>query len=64
MGRTHFPVVGDEAVPADTLELPDELVDEATCDPPSLCEVLLAKAERTSQLLRTSGWQPNRGAVA
>jgi hypothetical protein len=64
LGRTHFPVVGDEGIPADTLAVPDPLLDEDACDPPSLCEVFLAKADRATQLLRTTGWQPNDAAVA
>jgi hypothetical protein len=64
LGRTHFPVVGDTGIPADTLGLPDALLDGAACDPPSLCEVFLAKADRATQLLRTAGWQPNAEAAA
>lgn len=48
----HFAVHGDESVPADTLSIPEELLEETTVrNPPSLQEVLLAKADRAKQLL-------------
>lgn len=56
LGTRHFPVHGDASVPADTLALPVSVLNE--CDlnsPPELREVLLATADRASQLLRISG---------
>lgn len=57
LGANHFPVRGDETVPADTLAVPESLLDETTIrNPPALREVLLAKADRANQLLDlTSG---------
>jgi len=54
----HFPVHGDDAVPADTLALPESmLADSDVRNPPSLREVLLARRERARQLLSwTGGW--------
>lgn len=55
----HFPVHGDEGVPADTIQVPEELLAERVRDPPALREVLLAKADRARQLLQlTSGYEP------
>jgi hypothetical protein len=52
LDELHFAVHGAEAVPADTLGLPTELLDDARIDrPPALREVLLAKADRAAQLL-------------
>ncbi|WP_225335061.1 DUF5802 family protein [Halomicrobium urmianum] len=53
----HFPVRGDEEVPADTLAVPESFLDDARVrNPPTLKEVLLAKADRAQQLLSlTSG---------
>lgn len=50
----HFPVHGAADVPADTLALPQSLLQAVgIADPPTLAEVLLAKADRAAQLL---GW--------
>jgi len=51
VGTNHFPVHGDESVPADTLAVPENLLDETVRNPPSLREVFLAKADRAAQLL-------------
>jgi hypothetical protein len=51
VGTNHFPVHGDESVPADTLAVPENLLEETVRNPPSLREVFLAKAERAAQLL-------------
>lgn len=52
LGTTHFRVHGDDAVPADTLAVPESVLGEtAVRNPPSLQEVLLAKGDRASQLL-------------
>jgi hypothetical protein len=48
----HFPVHGEPDVPADTLALPESLLSATgVSDPPTLREVLLAKADRAVQLL-------------
>lgn len=52
LGRCHFPVHGAEDVPENTLGLPRSLLDGCRVrNPPALKEVLLAKADRASQLL-------------
>lgn len=52
LGSTHLTVHGEEGVPADTLAVPEELLDEtAVRNPPTLKEVLLAKSDWASQLL-------------
>lgn len=55
LDNAHFPVHGDEAVPADTLSVPDDLVDDDRDRGPRLREVLVAKADRAHQLLRLTG---------
>ena len=52
LGTTHFRVHGDDAVPTDTLAVPESVLGETTVrNPPSLQEVFLAKGDRASQLL-------------
>jgi len=52
VGSTHLTVHGEEGVPADTLSIPEGMLDDATArNLPTLQEVLLAKADRASQLL-------------
>ena len=52
LGRTHFAVEGEEGVPADTLAVPAELLEEEDVrNPPALTEVFLAKDDRAAQLL-------------
>ena len=52
----HFPVHGDDAVPANTLALPGSMLEDAEVrNPPSLREVLLARRERARQLLSYAG---------
>ena len=52
LDRRHFPVHGAEDVPENTLGLPASLLDDCRVrNPPALKEVLLAKADRASQLL-------------
>lgn len=51
VGNTHLAVHGDERVPADTLAVPEDVLDGAVRNPPTLTEVLLAKADRATQLL-------------
>lgn len=48
----HLSVHGEEGVPADTLLVPEQLLDGVSVrNPPTLSEVLLAKGDRASQLL-------------
>ncbi|RQG98022.1 DUF5802 family protein [Natrarchaeobius chitinivorans] len=56
----HFPVHGDEAVPANTLAVPESMLEETDVkNPPSLREVFLARRDRARQLLEfAGGWQP------
>jgi len=57
--NTHFTVYGDERVPADTIAIPESLVEETNVrNPPSLREVFLAKAERARQLLSVAAGTP------
>jgi len=65
----HFPVHGDERVPEDTLAVPPSLLaDTRVRNPPTLREILLAKADRAAQLLGLvdvpgeDGDHPGRGA--
>jgi hypothetical protein len=52
LGSTHITVHGEDGIPADTLSVPEEVLDETTVrNPPTLREVLLAKADWASQLL-------------
>jgi len=55
----HFPVHGASDVPARTLAVPEEMI-EATHvdDPPTLMEVLVAKAEQAGRILRLFGASP------
>lgn len=55
----HFPVHGDDAVPANTLAVPASLLEDTSIrNPPELSEVLLARRERARQLLEYAGWRP------
>jgi hypothetical protein len=57
--NTHFTVYGDERVPADTIAMPEDLVEETRIEnPPALREVFLAKAERAKQLLAVATGTP------
>lgn len=56
LGSQHLAVHGDEEVPADTLAVPEPVLEETTVrNPPSLQEVFLAKADRAAQLLEFTG---------
>ena len=55
VGTHHLAVHGDERVPADTLAVPEDVLEETVQNPPTLTEVLLAKADRAAQLLDLSG---------
>jgi hypothetical protein len=63
---THFPVFGAEDVPADTLGLPDAVLEATQVDtPPTLRSVLVAKAARAAQLLDWyTPYTVNESAVA
>jgi hypothetical protein len=53
LDTAHFPVHGDDGVPAETLAIPEELLSSLDVgNPPTLTEVFLAKADRAEQLLR------------
>jgi len=55
----HFPVHGAPDVPGGTLAVPDELLDSTEIeDPPTLTEVLLAKAGRATRLMEWFGADP------
>ena len=59
LGSAHLAVHGEEGVPADTLSVPEAILDETTVRSlPTLREVLLAKADRASQLLRYTNAGP------
>lgn len=59
LGTSHFPVTGDEGIPRNTLAVPRELLSETQIrNPPTLKEVLLAKADRAKQLLGLTGGMP------
>lgn len=60
LDETHFPVHGADGVPSDTLAVPPDLLSRTRVDdPPTLKEILLAKADRAGQLLRFLGVDPN-----
>ena len=58
LSSTHLAVHGEEDIPADTLAILESVLgDVGVSNPPSLQEVLLAKAERAEQLLAYNvGW--------
>jgi len=57
IGSTHLAVHGAEDVPGRTVALPEGALSAAGIDnPPTLSEVLLAKADRAKQLL---GYDPD-----
>lgn len=64
LDETHFPVKGAPDVPAGTLSVPPDVL-EATrvSDPPTLTEVLLAKAEQATQLMRWFCSEPSGDAA-
>jgi len=60
----HVPVHGEDGVPRDTLFLPESVVDATRIEnPPTLTEVLLAKADRAKQLLRITGRDDDRSSA-
>ncbi|WP_435346202.1 DUF5802 family protein [Haloarchaeobius sp. HRN-SO-5] len=59
LDTAHLAVHGEDGIPADTLAVPESLLDRMAIDnPPTLTEVLLAKADRASQLLQFTGYDP------
>jgi hypothetical protein len=55
LGTHHLAVQGDDRVPADTLAVPREVLEDAGVrNPPSFHEVLLATANRAGQLLQVA----------
>jgi hypothetical protein len=54
---THFPVCGDDGVPAGTLAVPRDCFDAAAL--PADREVFLAKPERARKLLQYGGYVPD-----
>jgi hypothetical protein len=63
LGNTHFTVGGEDDVPADTLVVPETLVEETDIrNPPALREVFLAKADRARQLLSVAEGLPAAGS--
>ena len=57
----HFPVLGGDNVPANTLEVPEPILEGTQIrNPPELQEVFLARRERARQLLSFSGGWPDR----
>lgn len=64
LGETHLPVHAAADVPLDTLGIPGSLLEDSKIDdPPTLTEVLLAKAERANQLLRWFGADPKGDSI-
>ena len=59
----HFAVHGDDGVPANTLAVPETLLERTDVrNPPTLKEVLLARRDRARQLLEyAGGWSPSTG---
>lgn len=52
VGRRHIAVDGDESVPADTLRVPEPVLEDADVrNPPDLKEVLLATADTAAQFV-------------
>ena len=62
IGGSHLPVHGAEGVPERTVALPEGVLEHTTVrNPPSLNEVLLAKADRARQMLDIEGDLPGVG---
>lgn len=56
LDSAHLAVHGADDVPSDTLAVPTDVLSDLSVDtPPTLEEVLLAKADRAAQLLRYVG---------
>lgn len=60
----HLAVHGDDGITANTLAVPEGVVEGLRLrNPPSLREVLLAKADRAAQLLEIARGEPGANAV-
>lgn len=56
----HFPVHGNESIPANTLAVPESVLENTSIrNPPALSSVFLANRERARQLLQFAGWDPD-----
>lgn len=56
----HFPVHGNESIPANTLAVPDSVLENTDIsNPPTVSEVFLANRDRARQLLQFAGWDPD-----
>lgn len=56
LDETHFPVHGASDVPAGTLAVPEAVIEATRVEePPTLTDVLIAKATQASQLLQYFG---------
>jgi hypothetical protein len=66
IGNAHVPVHGADDVPGRTVALPEDALSATGVDnPPTLSEVLLAKADRAGQLLGLTGdAEPSDGEAA
>ncbi|MFW6018636.1 MAG: DUF5802 family protein [Halapricum sp.] len=65
LGTRHFRVHGEDGVPADTLAVPPEILDDDARirNPPALREVFLAKADRAEQLLEMEQSLPDQTGI-
>lgn len=55
LGRRHIAVDGDDSVPADTLRVPEPVLEDADVrNPPDLQEVLLATADTAAKFVSVS----------
>ncbi|MCU4717701.1 DUF5802 family protein [Halapricum hydrolyticum] len=65
LGTRHFRVHGEDGVPADTLAVPPEIIedDARIRNPPALREVFLAKADRAEQLLEMEQSLPDQTGI-
>lgn len=62
VGQHHLAVQGADGVPEGTLALPESTLEDTGIEnPPTLKEVLLAKADRAAQLLRYQDAHPGVG---
>lgn len=52
LGTRHLAVHGEPGIPERTLAVPETMLDERVRAPPTLREVLLAKADRAAQLVQ------------
>ncbi len=58
----HFPVLGDDTIPTNTLAVPEAMLEGTRIrNPPALRAVFLARRERAEQLLQFGDGNPFRG---